>query len=521
MIQVMLSIKKSIILCLLVFPQVLLAKTPKPGWRHVAASRIATNPVLVTYVTWHDPMVVAQIEGIPTAGKMGIELTIRSEFPTQLRLYLTGDQTPGATSGEEAPAGKSPPRFRYLVFSRTMLDQKLIVPLSAFDPDPFATDLAVAGPCSLIIKDCPGFLRAKLANHLAVGPLKMLDTAPPPSPDEVPPGPERDGDEIFRRVLGGWIGKVAGGEAGMPYEGRLDHEVSIVPVVERGLPATTWGFGPDDDSSFEVMHLIVARERGPGFGPQDLIRSWLRRYSPEYLWKTERRTLDLAKKQASHETFGTGPQGLSLCARIRCDIWGYLNPSDPASAIALVEREAPLSNYGTGIQSARFIAAATSLAFNCGRVVDLLNKTLEVIGENGGEHSEMVRWLLARKEAGDTLESLRGQIDERFFDPAYRQDPDSSWAYALHNDALVILSLLFGEEDFGRSVSLASILGHDTDCNAATVGSLLGVMGGANRIPERFTSRIGDRLRAAIPEQEHWSIRRLAHLTRSLVRNTK
>lgn len=462
----------------------------------LAARASCAGPVLFEYVTGHDATTVGEIAGLDLARARGISLTVRSEHPTQLALYLV------------TPAGDA--RFRYVVLSQTALERKLVLPLSAFDPDPRAPSLGARSSGALVVRDCPGMLRARLANRLAIGPIELLETAPPLPAPEVPPGPEAEREPEYARVLGGWLGKVAGGEAGMPREGTLSRDESVIATVQRGLPATTWGFGPDDDSSFEVMHLLVAGEVGPSFGSVDLVRAWVHRFAPEYLWKTERYALDAMRHGVVPPETGEGPLGESLCARIRSDLWGYLCPADPTRALELVGRDAPISNCREGIRAAEFNATAVSLAFRGGSVEELLAATLAAQPVAGSAHSEVVRRCIDDFKAGRSIGAAYARLKRETFDPIRERDPRNAWAYALPNAGLTTLALLYGGGDFARTVALATSLGWDTDCNAATAGCILGVLKTDAAIPASFKDPLHDRLRVAISGNEHWSIRRLA-----------
>lgn len=75
----------------------------------------------------------------------------------------------------------------------------------------------------------------------------------------------------------------------------------------------------------------------------------------------------------------------------------------------------------------------------------------------------------------------------------------------------VLLGLLYGDGDFARSVSLTTMCGFDTDCNAGTVGCLLGLRNGLAAIPAAWREPLGDTYELQVtgyPRQ--WRISELA-----------
>jgi hypothetical protein len=61
------------------------------------------------------------------------------------------------------------------------------------------------------------------------------------------------------------------------------------------------------------------------------------------------------------------------------------------------------------------------------------------------------------------------------------------------NGAFVCLALLYGKDDFYRTLQYAMALGHDADCNAATAGTVVGVRLGFKRIAALPQYRMPDR----------------------------
>ena len=63
---------------------------------------------------------------------------------------------------------------------------------------------------------------------------------------------------------------------------------------------------------------------------------------------------------------------------------------------------------------------------------------------------------------------------------------------------IVSAALLYGEGDYRKSVCMAVETCFDTDCNGATVGSVLGMLNGIDSISEDFTNPINNTLYTSV-----------------------
>lgn len=80
----------------------------------------------------------------------------------------------------------------------------------------------------------------------------------------------------------------------------------------------------------------------------------------------------------------------------------------------------------------------------------------------------------------------------------YEQCVDEGLEVEPYHELFVAASLLYGAGDFGKSICLAVQTGFDTDCNGATVGSVLGMRGGIDSIPEYWKAPLQDTLHTSI-----------------------
>lgn len=85
--------------------------------------------------------------------------------------------------------------------------------------------------------------------------------------------------------------------------------------------------------------------------------------------------------------------------------------------------------------------------------------------------------------------------------------------HTINNAALVVMGLVFGAEDYENGIVVTVRGGWDTDCNGATVGSILGAKFGANALPEKWIGVLGDRLMSCVRDCNDNRISELAERT--------
>ena len=80
----------------------------------------------------------------------------------------------------------------------------------------------------------------------------------------------------------------------------------------------------------------------------------------------------------------------------------------------------------------------------------------------------------------------------------YNEYTEHGWCHTISNAMIVTAALLYGNGDYGKSICMAVETGFDTDCNGATVGSIIGMAKGIDNITEYWTKPINDTLHTSI-----------------------
>ena len=81
-------------------------------------------------------------------------------------------------------------------------------------------------------------------------------------------------------------------------------------------------------------------------------------------------------------------------------------------------------------------------------------------------------------------------------------DQPFDWCYVNPNTMICVAAVLCYEKSFGEAIAHAVTTGFDTDCNGATVGSILGMRGGFHAIEEKWTEDLEPVLHSSISRYE-------------------
>jgi ADP-ribosylglycohydrolase len=199
-------------------------------------------------------------------------------------------------------------------------------------------------------------------------------------------------------------------------------------------------------------------------------------------------------------------------AQIRADAFGYLTPGNPKLAASLAFKDASLSHTKNGIYGEMFIAAVISASLATNKLQEAINMGLAQVPSKSRLH-ELVEKVLNWKARALTWQEAWEKMNE-----AYGK---YHWVHTLPNLAIVLIALLWGENNIRRTVSIAVMGGWDTDCNGATAGSIMGALNGKNAIPSDLTDLFNDRIKSAVFGHSDEKLGNYVQQTISIINSTK
>jgi len=321
--------------------------------------------------------------------------------------------------------------------------------------------------------------------------LVMLSTAAETRSDPV---------KIARSVLadkieGGWAGQTIGCTYGGPTEFRF--QSTFIPSyqpIARSDDAPSWWYknapGLYDDVYMDLTFVEVLEKEGLEAPAASFAKAFANAVYP--LWHANQ----AARYNILHGIMPpdsgrwlNNPHADDIDFQIEADFAGLMSPGLPGAAARICDRVGHIMNSGDGWYGGVYMATMLSLAFIRDDVHKIVTEALAAIPAQSAFaatirdvvrlHDEDPRdW----KKAWFEVERTWGEdvgCPEGVFTP-FNID-------AKINAAWVAIGLLYGDDDFGKTLEIAARCGDDSDCNPASAGGILGTMLGYSRIPVGWT----------------------------------
>ena len=296
--------------------------------------------------------------------------------------------------------------------------------------------------------------------------------------------------DYVERVYAGVLGKIIGVYLGRPFEGwSYDNIMKRLGEIWYYVHETMGGplILTDDDitGTFTFLRALPDYGNTMDLTPAQIGQSWLNYIIEDrtILWwggmgNSTEHTAYLRLKNGIEAPYSGSIELNSkvvaeqIGAQIFIDGWAMVVPGDPESAADLARRAGSVSHDGEAIYGAQVLAAMEAQAFVEPDIDKLLDAGVSFIPEDS---------VIARMIA-----DIRGWWTEEpdwrkafaLLKADYGYDKYGGNCHMVPNHGLIILSLLYGDNDFQKTLMIVNTCGWDTDCNSGNVGCLMGIKNG-------------------------------------------
>ena len=303
------------------------------------------------------------------------------------------------------------------------------------------------------------------------------------------------------KVMGCWAGKNIGGVVGAPFEGKRQ-ENHIDFYVQQDLKDNP---PPNDDLDLQRVWLNAVEKYGRAVNASLLGDYWLSYIIPDWVeYGAGKNNLRMGIQPPMSGAMGN-PYRNSCGCFIRSELWACLAPGQPELAARYAYEDAVVDHAQEGLYGEIFTAAMESAAF-----VESDRDTLVEIGlsyiPSDSAVARAVRtamdcykkgmdWREARIAVLSSAPGTFGVQNTPLAEVDTGRIPLGEVGFdAPGNIGITILGWYYGEGDFGKSLCTAVNCGEDTDCTAATLGALMGIIQGASALPKAWLEPINDRI---------------------------
>jgi len=304
-------------------------------------------------------------------------------------------------------------------------------------------------------------------------------------------------------LMGFWLGSCIGNWTGLPTENR---RVNFPFFTDDDFGEGKFNFvldedpwGADDDTDIEYIYqLAMEQNNSPLLTPSQISTAWQKHIGLPLLWVSNLAALTQMQNgslppDTSHPD--NNPMWEMIDAQLTTEIFGALAPSRPDIGLKLAHLPIRTTAYAHSQWAAEFYVIMHTLAITIDsdksrkdeilRISEIARKYIPNSSYIADMYDFVYNSYLENPDKND-WEKTRDMIANRYqYNHNAGYDYQYPWDSGI-NFAASIISLLYGEGDFKRTLSIASMCGWDSDNPTATWGGFLGLLMGFDELKDVF-----------------------------------
>jgi len=297
--------------------------------------------------------------------------------------------------------------------------------------------------------------------------------------------------QLKNKIMGGWAGQTIGVTFGGPYEFRYNGTFiqDYQPLLwYDGYLKNTMLNNPGlyDDLYMDLTFVDVFEKYGLDAPVDSFANAFAN--AGYMLWhanQAARYNILNGIKAPQSGNWIYSPHSEDIDYQIEADYAGLMSPGMPNTASAISDKIGHIMNYGDGWYGGVYIGAMYSLAFVSDDINYIVKEGLKTIPAQSTYYqciNDVIKW----------HEKYPNDWKQTWFEIQRKWSSDIACPEGIFvpfnidakvNSAYVVLGLLYGNGDFGKSVEIATRAGQDADCNPSSVGGIMGALLGYDKIP--------------------------------------
>lgn len=309
--------------------------------------------------------------------------------------------------------------------------------------------------------------------------------------------------EYENQIRDAWLGKIIGSQLGSALEGYTTDQIVELLGDVRGY--VRHPISLTNDITYELAFLRCFEEKGYGINALQIGDEWVS--SIPYGIDAE----DLALRSINLGFYPpesgsrNNPFSEWVGAQMRGAICGMVAPGDPKEAARLAWMDGSVSHDNNGILGEVFNAVMASLAFVESNPRIILQSAVEMIPATS-EYYHVINTVLKWCKEDNTQWKNVWNACEKMLEKYH-------WSHVYPNAAAEVVALWFGNGDFDETMHIIAMAGREVDCNAAQVGTILGIAIGKHNIADHWKAPLKNEVTTYVRGMKHLTIPQLAERT--------
>lgn len=308
---------------------------------------------------------------------------------------------------------------------------------------------------------------------------------------ELPKQVEFTKAQLYDKIKGGWAGQIIGCSYGGPTEfkfkfERIPDNHNIPWGIDNIINGTNTAgdfHGLYDDLYLDITFMDVFERFGLDAPRREFKKAIAESKYP--LWCANRQArleyIDGMDPDAP-VSWKTNQYSNDIDFQIESDFAGLMSPALPQAALKYADTVGRAINGGDGFYCGAYVATMYSLAFVFDNPRDVVVEAMRILPKESHTYKIVSSICNFHAKNPNDWKSAWQDFSDKFCKPEERKEQ----IYAPYNLAYIIIGLLYGNGDFGKTADIATRCGLDSDCNPSNACGILGAIQGYSKIPEKW-----------------------------------